>query len=182
MKYEPIKHCNSIEQCYSPHPFKNLQKRDFISLSMTMLDTASPSTFPPDIGEPDDTWPAELHEYNDQQKNDYDHQSIIGLNDKLFPAAKRRSKMRKLLNLAVDKPTWIQTMKNEFSRASEILLLLDCRIRARECKAGSKAKRRKVVQHLSKVSISQKADLRKVVQWEKKKPAKFYRKCEQGFV
>lgn len=81
--------------------------------------------------------------------------------EKLFPAVKRRSKLKLFSDFSVDKPTWIQTLKNKFSQVHKNFQVLDSRIRARGCKAVARMQRRKVAQHLSKLSKSQRVRLRR---------------------
>lgn len=91
-----------------------MHSRSFISPSTTPLDTISTSTFQPDIKEPADTWLAELQDNSGLAENDNDRPFIFDFIYKLFSAAKRRSKLKLLSDFAVDKPTWIQTLKNKF--------------------------------------------------------------------
>lgn len=44
--------------------------------------------------------------------------------------------MKILSDFAVDKLTWIQTLKDKHQRISEIFKMFDYRIRARGCRAG----------------------------------------------
>lgn len=169
MKYESIKRCKNIEHPNPPHSFKILQSRALISPSATLLATVSPSTFQLDIGDLADTWLTELQQNSGQEGNDKDRQSIFNLIDKLFSAVKRRSKLNFLSYFAVEKPTRIQTLKNRLPQLRKIFQMLDSRIRARKCVAEARVQRRKVGQHLLKLSRTQNACLRKANATSKKR-------------
>lgn len=128
---------------------------------MIAFDVRLPSASQADIMVAADAWFAELQGNNDQQEPDDERCSISYLIDKLFPAAKRRSKTNIVLDLVVEKPSWKQTLKNKFPQTSKELEMLVYKARERGLRGAAWVQRRRVIQHLSKISKSQRAYLRK---------------------
>lgn len=127
----------------------------------TTSDVGSPPTFQPNIAEQADTWFADLQGDNGQQGYDIDLQYICRLIYRVFPAFPCLSSMGTLLDFAVNKPLWIQTLRNEFLQSIRIFQTLAFRIGERGYKPDTRAQCRKVARYLSKVSKKQRARLEK---------------------
>lgn len=150
---------------------------------MTMLITGSPSTIQIDNEEPASTLFALLQDNIGPQENDNSRHSIFHFIEKLYPAVKRRLKMKILLGFAVDKHTWIQTLKHMFPQFSKYLHMPISRIRTRGGKLGASLQRRRVAQPLPNVMKSPRARLKFVTEAAIKKSRQgTYRYYSQVFL
>lgn len=68
--------------------------------------------------------------------------------------------MKRILKLALDKPTRLQTMKYKFRQTNKSFQMLHSRIRARGSEAGAIMQRKRVGKCLSKIPMTQRARLR----------------------